>query len=224
MTTFLDTPRFPTGISYGSEGGPEFSTTLQPLRSGKKIKNRNWQYPLANYNVLPGIKKEPQLEDIREYFYVMFGQDGSFRYKDFSDWKSAPLGQSISSSDQVLGTGDGVTADFPLQKTYSKGALSMVRPLYGVLATSLLVESVTPTGAPSPVPASGYTYTPWTSFITFSTGHIPATGHTVRAGFEHDVIVAFATDFFNVRITNKSCQHGLLFNVPTLPLAEERQP
>lgn len=216
--TFLATPRFPTGISYGSEGGPVFQTSRAQLRSGKEIKNRDWPYPLQQFNVLPGIKTPTELEDVREYFYVLGGADGTMRYKDFSDWKSCALGDTPAQDDQVLGTGDGANRDFEISKTYTKGALSLRRPIDGALPSTLLVEvdGVLAT-------SSDYTFTTGTRNIQFTVLATPSAGAIVKAGYEMDVIVSFGSDTFNVVI--ESCNPGtgdLIFNMDRLLLIEDR--
>lgn len=216
---FLEDPRFPTGISDGSAGGPAFNTRIVQQRSGKRAKERVWKYPLHTYNVLTGIKTATGLEDVREFFYVMFGRDGYMRYKDFSDWKSSALKQPIASSDQLLGVGDGTQAVFEIKKTYQKGALSMERVIDYALNSTLLVEvgGVPTTGGWTQLPA------PLSRFLQFSTGSVPATGQEVRAGYEFDVVVDFGIDVFDVTIQGcDSRDGGLIFNVSNLPLNEAR--
>lgn len=206
--------RFPTGISYGSAGGPLFSTTIVPLRSGRTVKNQNWEYPLQVYNLIHSLRSETQMEELRDWFYALAGQFNTARFKDPYDYKSCALGDSIASSDQILGTGDGSTVDFDLVKTYTVGSLSMSRPTPGVLATSLIVEVGGATTA-------GYTRTPWTNTITFATA--PATGAVIKAGFEFDVLVEFGVDQFNVIAENCNSINGqLVFAVDNLPLREVR--
>lgn len=215
---FLDDPRFPTGISYGSAGGPAFNTRIVAQRSGKRAKERVWKYPIHTYNILTGIKTATGLEDVREYFYVLFGRDGYMRYKDFSDFKSSALKDPIASSDQLLGIGDGTQAIFEIKKNYEKGALTMERPIDYALPTSLAVEV-------GGVLATGWIQLPFpnTRFIQFPTGSIPTTGQEVRAGFEFDVVVDFGIDVFDVEIIGcDSRDGGLVFNVSQLPLTEAR--
>lgn len=214
---FLETQRFPTGISYGSEGGPNFNTQVVPLKSGAKGKTRLWQYPLHQYNVLTGIRTPAQLEAVREYFYVMYGQDGCFRFKDFSDFKSCSLDNTPANTDQLLGTGDGSTAVFNVTKTYAKGSMLAIRKVQYPLATSLKI-------AVAGVSSASWTQLAWpnTNQIQFATGAIPATGQQVTAGYEFDVVAAFQTDRFNAVIQGCDSNTGkLFFNINALPIGEE---
>lgn len=216
--SFLETPRFPTGISYGSQGSPEFSTTVVPLRSGATVRNANWVYPLHRFNVLPGIKTETALEDVREYFYAMAGRAYGFRYKDFSDYKSCALAATPAHTDQAIGTGDGATATWQLKKTYTKGALSQERLIQKPVSGSWVIGV-----AGALVTSANYSMATGTGLFTFATGAVPTTGQAITAGYNYDVPVEFGTDTFNVSIDScNSTAGGLLFNVDSLPLTELR--
>ena len=214
---FLETPRFPTGISHGSEGGPNFNTHIAPLKSGANAKTRIWQYPLHTYNVLTGIRTPAQLEEVKDYFYVMYGQDGTFRFKDFTDFKSCVFADTPANDDVLLGVGDGSTRVFDMVKRYTKGSMELVRRIQYPLASSIKVAVA---GASS----ASWSQLPWpnTHQIEFATGAIPATGQNVTAGYEFDVVVSFKVDRFNVVIQNTNCQTGQpIFNITALPLGEE---
>lgn len=48
--------RFPTDISYGSNGGPGFLTNILELASGHEQRNIEWSLAKAKYDVQYGIK------------------------------------------------------------------------------------------------------------------------------------------------------------------------
>lgn len=214
---FLATPRFPTGVSLGSGGGPNFQTQMVPLKSGARAKARIWQYPLQTFNVLHGIRTPAQYEEVRDYFYAMFGADGTFRYKDFGDYLSCALGATPANTDQVLGTGDGSTRTFDIVKRYTVGVATCVRRISYPLNATLKVAVA---GASS----ASWSQLPWpnTYQIQFATGAVPATGQQVTAGFEFDVVVGFQSDRFDAVIQNwKQQTQELLFNVNAIMLSEE---
>lgn len=101
---------FPEAISYGSRGGPKFSTTVITLASGKERRNQNWIDVRAEYDVSHGIKDRSDMDELREFFYARRGRAHSFRFYDHADH---------SILNQGLGLGDGVTKDFQIYKTYS---------------------------------------------------------------------------------------------------------
>ncbi|RME61845.1 MAG: TIGR02217 family protein, partial [Alphaproteobacteria bacterium] len=60
MTAFHDV-RFPTDISFGSSGGPGFSTSIVETASGVEQRNANWAAARARYDVGTGIRGEDDL-------------------------------------------------------------------------------------------------------------------------------------------------------------------
>ena len=104
--SFAET-RFPADISYGSAGGPEFSTDIIVTHSGHEQRNSNWIMARARYNVAYGVKTKEQLAELITFFRARKGQAEGFRYKDWTDFEA--IGQ-------VLGTGNGSNKDFPLIK------------------------------------------------------------------------------------------------------------
>ncbi|RLA04760.1 MAG: hypothetical protein DRQ45_00085 [Gammaproteobacteria bacterium] len=128
--SFLETPRFPEDISWGSKGGPGYNTTVIQVNSGYESRNINWSYPLSEFDVSFGIRDQTDLYDLINLFHVVAGRAHGFRYKDWADHTSANSpNDPISSSDQLLANGDGVTLTYQLIKTYSFGPLSRVRPI-----------------------------------------------------------------------------------------------
>lgn len=60
--------RFPDEISYGSIGGPTFSTNVTPLANGGEQRKINWSYPRCRYNVIYGVKSYSQYEVLMDFF------------------------------------------------------------------------------------------------------------------------------------------------------------
>ena len=216
--SFLETPRFPESISYGSSGGPMWSTTVRTVRSGKSYRNQNWLYPLHSYNVLAGVKTQDDYETLRTYFYAMAGRAHGFRFKDFSDYKSGAWDAATTPTDQTLGTGDGATAAFQMVKNYTVGALTGTRKIVKPVAGTWDIAVAGATSA-----TGDYSVATGTGVITFATGAIPATGAAVTAGFEFDVPVEFGKDMFDVSVID--CSYGeqsLIMDADSFPLRELR--
>ena len=191
---FLETPRFPDSISYGSMGGPGFNTTVIEIKSGYEQRNVNWTNARHKYDVAYGVKTIEQLEDLIDYFQAVGGKAYGFRYKDWADYKSVHTSQTVGISDQVLGTGDGATTQFQLIKKYTKGAFSRTRsinkPVAGTVRVSIDDVEQTET--------TDFTVDTTTGIITFVAA--PANGEVVKAGFQFDVPVRFDTDQLSVSI------------------------
>jgi uncharacterized protein (TIGR02217 family) len=198
---------FPKAISYGSKGGPRFSTTVLTLASGKERRNQNWLDVRAEYDVSHGIKDRVDMAELRDFFYGRRGKAYSFRFYDHAD--NVILNQDIA-------LGDGTTKLFQIVKTYSPAANPYVRKitklvdgtLHGVsVADVVMVEYdwITP-GTPA--------YITWFNALSapakllafmcnYATGELyfataPANGALIDlAAVDFHVHVRFDTDLFD---------------------------
>ncbi len=188
-TAFADV-RFPEDISYGSKGGPGFSTEVYTATSGAEQRNRNWQFARCKYDVSHGIRDKDDMDIILNFFYVMGGKATGFRYKDWSDYQLA-RGQ--------IGVGNAVKTEFQITKTYTAGALSYTRNL---------LKIVSPVAGPPAVVfevyvddvllSTGYTVDYSTGVVTFDTA--PTSGQVIEVTCEFDVPVRFDTDEMDITL------------------------
>jgi len=169
--------RFPTDISYGSGGGPEFSTEVVELASGHEQRNVNWTYSRERWNVAYGVKDETLLDILIAFFYARQGRAIGFRFKNHADFEGTAV---------ELGAGDGSTVDFQLIKVYDSGGFSYTRkiskPVSGTV--TIYIDSVEETSL-----SIDYT----TGVVTFDVA--PTSGEVVTASFEFDIPVRFDTDY-----------------------------
>jgi uncharacterized protein (TIGR02217 family) len=119
MQSFLEI-QFPTDISYGALGGPEYSTDIFTSMVGVEQRNVNWHDARLRYNLAPAIKNKQQLEEITAFFRVCRGKAVGFRFKDWSDYKIPK---------QLLTTADGQNKVFQLQKKYIFGSYQVARKI-----------------------------------------------------------------------------------------------
>ena len=186
---FLESPRFPDDIALESSGGPRFSTSLIVTGSGTEYANRNWLEPLRSWNIGSSIKEEQDIYLIYDFFMAVGGPANTWRFKDWTDYRSGPPTEkvAITALDQAIGTGTGSLTTFQLKKTYTKGALSTVRTIAKPVTGTVLV-------AVNSVPqSSGWSVNTTTGIVTFTTP--PANGLAVTAGFEFDIPCRFEDDF-----------------------------
>jgi uncharacterized protein (TIGR02217 family) len=115
---FIESPRFPTDISYGSSGGPNYNTTVIPTNSGYEYRNQNWANPRYSYDVAYGVKDLIDLQALIDYFHRASGKLNGFRYKDHSDY---------AVTDEALAPDGGPTVQ--LIKTYGSGSNTWVRSI-----------------------------------------------------------------------------------------------
>lgn len=182
MTAFVEI-RLPVDISYGSSGGPEYSTDVTITHGGFEQRNINWADARAQYNVAHGVKTQAQLDELIAFFRARKGRAYGFRFKDWTDY------QGIA---EVLSIGDGITTNFQLVKHYSSGGITETRAIKKAVAgtVQLYLDAVLQT--------SGVSVDTATGIVTFATP--PANGVEIMADFEFDVPVRFDTDKLSASI------------------------
>lgn len=91
--SFIENPRFPIDIAYGSAGGPGFSTSVVVLESGFENRNQNWQEARHRYDVAGALRKPAQLGRLVAFFRMVKGRAHGFRFRDWADygvWNGSP--------------------------------------------------------------------------------------------------------------------------------------
>lgn len=173
---FVET-RFPTDISFGSSGGPQYSTDVVITQGGYEQRNANWSQSRARYNVAHGVKTQSQLDTLIAFFRARKGRADGFRFKDWTDFQV---------NGQNIGTGDGTTTVFQLKRTYTSGSVTETRTITKPVAGTVAVYK------DSVLQTSGITVNTTNGQITFSAA--PANGVAITADFQFDVPVRFDTD------------------------------
>jgi uncharacterized protein (TIGR02217 family) len=206
----FDNIRFPTSISRGSTGGPERRTDVVTTASGREERNARWANSRRHYNAGFGVKCLDDIHAVVAFFEERRGRLYAFRWKDHADFKSCAATATVSATDQVIGTGNGVNAVFQLAKKYGTGTRDYMRSISAPVAGSVLV-------AVNGIPTTQFTVNTQTGVVTFNAGNIPANGANVTAGFEFDVPVRFDTDAISI-----SLSHFASGEIPNIPLIEVR--
>ncbi len=196
---FVET-QFPVDISFGSSGGPEYSTDIVVTQGGHEQRNINWAEARARYNVAHGVKNQAQLNELIAFFRARKGRADGFRFKDWTDFEAVA---------QVLGTGNGSKTQFQMIKRYTSGSVNEVRTITKPVTDTITIylDSV-PQG-------SGFTVDTTTGEVTFTMA--PANGVVVSADFEFDVPVRFDTDRLSA-----SLDSYLSYSWSEIPLVELR--
>lgn len=203
--------RFPASLSFGSLGGPERRTEIVTLANGFEERNTPWQHSRRRYDAGLGLRSLNDVETLIAFFEARSGQLHGFRWKDWSDYKScAPL-STPGPLDQQIGTGDGVTKVFQLQKTYVSGLQSYARPIRKPVSGTVRVAI----SEDPKIELQEFAVNAETGEVTFTLP--PELGTRISAGFEFDVPVRFDTDAIQTSI--QSFQAG---EVPKVPVVEIR--
>jgi uncharacterized protein (TIGR02217 family) len=175
--------QFPADISYGSSGGPTFSTDVIEAFSGFEQRNINWSAARARYNVAHGVKTQSQLDELIAFFRARQGKAIGFRFKDWADYQAVA---------QNIGTGNGSQTVFQLTKKYTS-SVTVTRVIKKPVNNATLKVYLN-----AVLQSSGYTVNYATGEITFTTA--PGSGVAVTADFEFDVPVRFDTDQLDAAI------------------------
>jgi uncharacterized protein (TIGR02217 family) len=196
MTTSFHNVRFPTAISLKARGGPQRRTDIVQLSSGHEQRNTRWADSRRSYNAGYGIVTLDDLDKVIAFFEQRRGQLYGFRWKDHADYKSCPPLTDIQADDQIIATGDGVTASFQLQKTYGETS-SWTRIITKPVADTIKLA----VAGIDKLENVDFQLDEQSGLITFEPGAIPDVGDTITAGFEFDVPVRFDTDFLEVSLS-----------------------
>ena len=202
--------RFPDNISRGARGGPERRTQIVELASGDEERNASWADSRRRYDVSYGIRRADDLATVVAFFEARNGRLHGFRFKDWADFKSCAPSGTPSSSDQMIGTGDGIQTAFQLVKQYASGSQTWTRRITKPVAGSVKVR------LNAAEQSSGWAVDLAPGIVTFSAP--PANGVVIRAGFEFDVPVRFDSDLLDVTLDIER-----LGSITSIPLVEIRR-
>ena len=205
MTDFHEI-RFPTDVARGARGGPQRLTQIVTLASGREVRNSRWAHSRRRYDAGVGIRTLDALAAVVAFFEERRGRLYGFRWRDQLDWKSGPPSQTPAATDQVIGTGNGVTATFQLCKHYGTGIATYRRPITKPLPGEVLVAVTDPAHVACDVT---------TGLVSFAAGHLPGPGAVVSAGFLFDVPVRFDIDAIEVDLS--AFEAG---EIPRIPIVE----
>lgn len=207
MTAFHDI-RFPLRLSLSTSGGPRRRTDIVSLSGGGESRNARWQASRRSYDAGSGIRSLADLYAVLDFFEARAGELYGFRFRDPLDYRSGAPGDPPRADDQPIATGDGTTRRFQLVKTYGDGAglgrRVIAKPVAGTLLVSLDGQ---------PVDAASVSLDATTGLFTLASP--PPEGCTIRAGYEFDVPVRFATDRLDISL--EAFNAG---RIPAIPLIE----
>jgi len=203
--------RFPTSVSFGSQGGPERLTEIVTLANGFEERNTPWEHSRRRYDAGFGLRSLEDVDALLAFFEARRGRLHAFRWKDWSDYKSGPAGAGVSAFDQRIAVGDGVRTQFQLVKTYASGSAAYVRPIAKPVAGTVLLA----VGGDPKVEGLEFSVDAASGMVSFAVA--PDIGAEITAGFEFDVPARFDSDRIETSVA--SFRAG---EVPNVPIVEVR--
>jgi len=219
---FIESPRFPTDIRFGSLSGPTMSTDIVSTGGGVEHRNANWDLPLYRFQAGYAVKTRTVALQVYELFLVVQGRFGGFRVQDAWDYSSASDGVSTpTDTDQEIGIGNNSEVHFQLIKTYTKGGLSLARKITKPVPSVIVLIKV---GGVAKIEGVDYTVDYTTGLVTF-TAPVP-NASVITAGFEFDVPCRFDTDDLSHLQFQLSTSggEGDIVSYADIPLVEDRGP
>lgn len=209
MTDFHEI-RFPLDVSLAGAGGPERRTEIVALGSNREQRNQRWAHSRRRFEAGYGVKTLAQLSEVVDFFEERRGRLYGFRWRDRADYASCAPGAQPTPTDQQIGVGDGVRAQFQLTKTYGGAHAPYRRYIVKPVAGSVRIAV---NGVEQLAPAIAIDAT--TGLVTFAADAIPAGGAIVTAGYLFDVPVRFDTDYLEIDM--QAFEVGA---IPKMPIIE----
>ncbi len=179
--------RIPTDIRPVMSAGAMWATEIKQSRSGHEFRNKRWANPLREYSISFGPRSMDDIQNVMGFTYKTSGAWLGFRLKDWFDFKSCDPLVTHQATDLSLGTGDGSTYYFRLNKTYPG---SYTRRIYKPVANTILVA------------IGGVVQTQGTHYFVDSVNGTvvfkdpPSNGSSLTWGGEFDVPVRFRDDIY----------------------------
>lgn len=205
MTGFHEI-RLPLAASMGAVGGPERLTEIVRLASGAESRNARWSGSRRRWDLGGTVMRLDVAHDLIAFFEARSGRLNGFRFRDPVDWKSCAPGETVSASDQVIGTGDGVTTAFQLVKHYTSGADMFTRVIRKPVEETVLV-------AVDGVETTAFSVDFSNGVVTLEDAQVE--GAVVSAGFAFDTPVRFDIDRLDMALVG----HGAA-RIVRAPLVE----
>lgn len=203
--------RFPTGLSFGSVGGPERRTEIVTLNSGFEERNTPWEHARRRYDAGVSMRSADDLETVIAFFEARSGRLYGFRWKDWTDFKSCRPSRDVAFDDQEIAVGDSETTQIQLCKNYRSGETvycrQITKPIKGTVAVGVAGEEV--------VEGKHFELDYSTGVLTFS--EAPPEECLVTAGYTFDVPVRFDTDRLEMSMASYAAG-----SVPNVPIVEVR--
>lgn len=191
----FDDMLFPIALGREAEVAPEVSTAIVTSAGGHEMRNAEWAEARLRYDVGPGVRSEADIAALLGFFRARMGPARGFRLRDPFDF---------SGDGELLGTGDGAQAVFPLVKHYGGVTRRITRPVGG--SVRVAVGGV----------ATGAFTLGGGGVVTLDMA--PGEGMAVTASFLFDVPVRFAED--RLTVSRATFLAGAAASVPLVEIRE----
>ena len=204
----FDDVLYPLPLGRDTAVSPQFSTSVAVTASGHERRNSLWADARLHFDVGPGLRSETELATLITFFRARRGAARGFRLSDPFDYSSSHMTGTPSSTDQVIGKGDGLETTFQLQKSYGDidepQSRHITRPRIDTIR--IAVDQIT---------TADWSYQKGGKIVL---DNAPPVGVSVTAGFLFDVPVRFFDDRLDV-----TSSHFTAGEAPSVPIVEIRE-
>jgi uncharacterized protein (TIGR02217 family) len=160
-------------------------TEIVTLADGREERNTPMAHARRSAALRFGVRDSDLVREVLDFWEVVQGQVWSFRFRDWSDWRTSSGAAAPAATDQPIGTGTGSLATFQLSRSVTFGGRTYTRPIKAPVSGSVRV-------AVAGVPTTAFTVALTTGVVTMTTA--PASGAAVTAGCEFDQWMRFGSD------------------------------
>ena len=179
----FDDVRFPSDISYGATGGPQYITNVNTTVNRKEYRSISSIFSRMRYSISYMLKTAEEMEKLIAFFRARRGKAVGFRFKDWSDYRAER---------ELIGVGNSVDKIFQLRKVYKSGKTEYKRiiskPALGSVIMYFNNEQV----------SGNFSVDYQSGKIKFDST-VPV-GVKVFSSFEFDVPVRFDIDYLPISI------------------------
>lgn len=142
MITADSAVTFPLCPTYGFTVDPMILVKIIALESGFERTVRKWRQAKRTYSGVPtGARPQADIESILYFFLAVGATEGTFRFKDWTDYKTCRLGLTPSAIDQPIVSNGESPALYRLSKAYSVGSFTHLRTIYRPIGATVLVAN-----------------------------------------------------------------------------------
>lgn len=209
LSSFHDVS-FPTAISFGATGGPEWRNEIVSMMSGHEKRNARWSMSRRAFDAGTGLRSLSDLREILSFFEARRGSLYGFRFRDPFDHLSSDGDLPPDKEDQLIGYGDGSSRHFQLTKAYGGYQRIITKPVTGTVKISLNGQAA--------YEGESFSVDYLSGRITFHEMFVPGAQVEIRAGYLFDVPVRFDTDRLTASIA--SFKAG---EIPSIPIIEVKR-
>lgn len=193
-----------------------YNTDITVGKSGREVRNANWQDPLYVYNAASGIRSRTDLATLEAFFHTVKGRETGFLLQDLSDYTIPQTGSTPQTITAVTST------TYQIYKRYTN-ALGTTYDRTITRPSATTSDLVVYDNGVLKTHTTHYTYSTTTGLITFT--YTP-TGPVTITLAKYYVPVRFDTDELQTDLLMHYLSSGTptsLTDIPNVPIIEVRE-